>query len=51
MAPTSVPIFANADLLHAPHVPLPSPQIIKYPSERRDVDTLAMWVKTVAGTN
>ncbi len=31
--------------------PLPSLQIIKYPSERRDVDTLAMWVKTVAGTN
>lgn len=28
--------------------PLPA-QVIKYPSERRDVDTLSMWVKTVAG--
>jgi adenylyl-sulfate reductase (glutathione) len=23
---------------------------IKYPSERRDVESLAMWVKTLAGT-
>lgn len=25
-------------------------QVIKYPSERRDVETLTMWVKTVAGS-
>jgi adenylyl-sulfate reductase (glutathione) len=23
---------------------------VKYPSERRDVETLSMWVKTMAGT-
>jgi len=23
---------------------------VKYPSERRDVESLAMWVKTMAGT-
>ena len=26
-----------------------SVQVIKYPSERRDVETLSMWVKSVAG--
>ncbi|GFR43683.1 hypothetical protein Agub_g4791 [Astrephomene gubernaculifera] len=31
------------------YLPPNSTQVIKYPSERRDVDTLAMWVKTVAG--
>ncbi len=25
-------------------------QVIKYPSERRDVGSLKMWVKSVAGT-
>ncbi|PNH03321.1 5'-adenylylsulfate reductase 1, chloroplastic [Tetrabaena socialis] len=32
------------------YLPANSTQVIKYPSERRDVETLAMWVKTVAGT-
>ncbi|EFJ50909.1 hypothetical protein VOLCADRAFT_103701 [Volvox carteri f. nagariensis] len=31
------------------YLPPDSKQVIKYPSERRDVDTLVMWVKTVAG--
>nr|AAM18118.1 5'-adenylylsulfate reductase [Chlamydomonas reinhardtii] len=31
------------------YLPPNSKQVIKYPSERRDVDTLSMWVKTVAG--
>ncbi|GIL47134.1 hypothetical protein Vafri_4036 [Volvox africanus] len=31
------------------YMPPDSKQVIKYPSERRDVDTLDMWVKTVAG--
>ncbi|KAG2483292.1 hypothetical protein HYH03_017839 [Edaphochlamys debaryana] len=30
-------------------LPANSSQVIKYPSERRDVETLSMWVKTVAG--
>ena len=25
-------------------------QVVQFPSERRDVDTLKMWVKTVAGS-
>ncbi len=24
--------------------------VIKFPSDRRDIDTLKMWVKTIAGT-
>ena len=31
-------------------LPKNSNAVIKYPSERRDVDTLKMWVKTIAGT-
>ncbi|KAG2445592.1 hypothetical protein HXX76_000204 [Chlamydomonas incerta] len=31
------------------YLPPNSKQVIKYPSERRDVETLSMWVKTVAG--
>lgn len=29
----------------------PAGEFIKYPSERRDVDTLKMWVKTLTGAN
>ena len=25
-------------------------KVVKYPSERRDADSLQMWVKTLAGT-
>ncbi|KXZ47493.1 hypothetical protein GPECTOR_35g931 [Gonium pectorale] len=31
------------------YLPANSTQVIKYPSERRDTETLSMWVKTVAG--
>ncbi len=30
-------------------LPKSSSAVIKYPSDRRDVDTLTMWVKSVAG--
>lgn len=30
-------------------MPKSSNQVIKYPSERRDVDTLKMWINSMAG--
>ncbi len=35
---------------HTHHTHTARTQVIKYPSERRDAETLRMWLKSMAGT-
>ena len=52
------PLPSVCDLFATPPTPLvlpppknnPAGDFIKYPSERRDAETLNMWVRTLTGT-